>query len=170
MQFDNRKTATILAALRYWQRHQARAAECGMRSNTIPEDDILTNGGTLKPLDGIEIDALCEEINFEPKEPSITIRPEAWVRTGSDAEQTDDDPASRLLTSIVINGTHMHLEAYAVKEADGETHPYSKGDQIAADQMFEDDVATFQGVFECAFDTTEINGRDYILIATPHGA
>lgn len=50
-----RKLATILAALRYWQR-------------TVPlharlEDQIATDGGTCDPLDDREIDQLCEEMN-----------------------------------------------------------------------------------------------------------
>lgn len=53
--FDNRKTATILAALRYWQRE-------GLTSSGH-EQDIATDGNTLTPLTVTEIDALCEEIN-----------------------------------------------------------------------------------------------------------
>ena len=52
---DNRTTATILAALRYWQRE-------GVRSEGH-EQDIATDGGRYAPLTADEIDALCERIN-----------------------------------------------------------------------------------------------------------
>lgn len=51
--------ATILAALRYWQ----RAGRCGEDHTTEPEGDIATNGGTIEPLTADEIDAFCERIN-----------------------------------------------------------------------------------------------------------
>lgn len=52
-----RQLATILAALRYWQR-------------TVPQDarecsDIATNDLTLAPLNDDEIDVLCERINVK---------------------------------------------------------------------------------------------------------
>lgn len=49
--------ATILAALRYWQR-------CGTGAGDIPEHDIATDCGMLQPLTPDQIDALCERINF----------------------------------------------------------------------------------------------------------
>jgi hypothetical protein len=52
---DDREHATILAALRYWQRK-------GLES-PAPEDDIATNAGTLIGLSAEEIDELCEWIN-----------------------------------------------------------------------------------------------------------
>lgn len=58
-QFDTRELATILAALRYWQREGAS----GNSVDTEPEHDILTDGGEIEPLTAEEIDALCERIN-----------------------------------------------------------------------------------------------------------
>jgi len=51
-----RELATILAALRYWQRE-------GWASSGA-EIDISTDGGTLEPLSRAEIDALCERLNL----------------------------------------------------------------------------------------------------------
>lgn len=48
---DDRELATILAALRFWQRHGE------------PRQQIATNAGTLAPLGDAEIDALCERLN-----------------------------------------------------------------------------------------------------------
>lgn len=52
---DSRKLATILAALRYWQREGLAAGG--------HEHDIASDGGVLTPLTYDEINALCEEIN-----------------------------------------------------------------------------------------------------------
>ncbi len=57
MNFDNRETATILAALRLWQR---KAGHLGVTD----EIHIATDHGTFEPLDAKEIDNLCEKINF----------------------------------------------------------------------------------------------------------
>jgi hypothetical protein len=52
---DDRELATVLAALRYWQRE-------GQRSSGY-EHHIANRGDTLRPLNNVEIDALCERIN-----------------------------------------------------------------------------------------------------------
>jgi len=52
---SDRELATVLAALRYWQR--------GPGVETEPEWDIATNGGALKALDHAEIDALCQRLD-----------------------------------------------------------------------------------------------------------
>ena len=57
---DPRSTATILAALRYWQRHQANSV--GTSPNRIPEDDLATSGGKFDPLRRSDIDTLCETL------------------------------------------------------------------------------------------------------------
>ena len=51
-----RELATVLAALRYWRRE-------GLMSSGH-EQDIADDCGTLLPMDGAEIDALCEALNF----------------------------------------------------------------------------------------------------------
>lgn len=57
MNLTDRQLATVLAALRYWQR-------TSMVRDTA-EDDIATNGGELEPLIDSEIDDLCEALNVE---------------------------------------------------------------------------------------------------------
>lgn len=54
---DSRELATILAALRYYQRTALGAG------GAIPEDEILEDAG-VGSLDGAEIDALCERLNM----------------------------------------------------------------------------------------------------------
>lgn len=50
-----RELATILAALRYWQRE-------GLMSGGH-EQDIADDGGTLRPMTAEEIDRLCVRLN-----------------------------------------------------------------------------------------------------------
>lgn len=57
---DARDHATILAALRFWQREAV-----GLMDN-LPEDDIASDNGTLTPLTREEIDALCDRLNENP--------------------------------------------------------------------------------------------------------
>lgn len=95
---------------------------------------------------------------------SITIAPEDWEPTGPDAESDPDepDPTARLLASINVNGCALHLEAFAVVDNDS--------CQEAAHAHFHDDVEALQNMQDTAFQTVEINGRTYILVATPHGS
>lgn len=52
----SRETAMVIAALRAWQRLG--------RKQTLPEQDLATDGGRLKPLSIREIDRLVVRINF----------------------------------------------------------------------------------------------------------
>jgi hypothetical protein len=58
----DRELATILAALRYWQREGLSSAG--------HEQDIASNGYRFEALSEQEIDTLCERLNFEGSEPS----------------------------------------------------------------------------------------------------
>lgn len=55
--FGERSLATVLAALRYWQRTG------GPDNLRLPEREIVTDGDTLEPLSVSEIDELCETLN-----------------------------------------------------------------------------------------------------------
>lgn len=55
---NDRQHATVLAALRFWQRMPSEMSE--------PENDIATNGDDHPALTLEEIDALCERINLLP--------------------------------------------------------------------------------------------------------
>jgi hypothetical protein len=54
MELNDRELSTILAALRMWQQSTWRKVEL---------ENIVTNDGTVVPLDNAEIDALCQRIN-----------------------------------------------------------------------------------------------------------
>lgn len=53
---SDRELATILAALRLWQRHGQTDAD--------PSDDVASDSGRHKVLCSAEIDRLCERLNF----------------------------------------------------------------------------------------------------------
>ena len=55
MHLTNHELATVLAALRLWQRSR----------HPLDLEEIATDEGALDPLDTDEIDSLCERINCE---------------------------------------------------------------------------------------------------------
>jgi hypothetical protein len=72
---DKRQTATILAALRYWQRE-------GLMSSGH-EQDIATEGNSMNALDAEDIDALCEQINVAQEPAIIVVGCEGGLVTGA---------------------------------------------------------------------------------------
>jgi len=115
-----------------------------------------------------------------PDKPTITIPEDAWtesgepptcILTGADGESADDcttheheedgDQRSRLTTTIVINGTMFHLDAYEVRDGAG-------GYQEAV-QGGDNDLNHYAGAAgaDGPFSTTTIDGRQYVLFATP---
>lgn len=88
----------------------------------------------------------------------------AWEQTGC-----GDDLETRLLATISINGTHMHLEAIQVKKVTTTRGNHDYTMQVAVDEQLEDDVEGYQRIQGTEFSTTTINGREYIFVATPFG-
>lgn len=91
--------------------------------------------------------------------PAIAGAAIIWTECGDES-----DPSARLLAHIRIAGLDMHLEAWAVTtDADGmqqateETRRAEEFDQLCT-------------MMDTTFETVEIRGRQYILIATPYGA
>ena len=95
--------------------------------------------------------------------PQLTTRvigDEEWELSGM-----DEDRSGRLYAELSINGYRLHLEAFAVTELG------DYGQQKAADASFDDQVdAVLDQFVEGAASTVSINGRDYILVATPYQA
>lgn len=90
--------------------------------------------------------------------PSIPLDDIEWGETGH-----EDSPASRLTAHIRIAGLDMHLEAWEVETDD-------HGDQSAKPETFrETDFDSLAMMMDCTFETVEINGREYVLLATPYG-
>ena len=70
--------------------------------------------------------------------------------------------SSRLLASIEICGTPMHLEAWEVKKDEEGVYR-----AISWPEAFE---LAYQGLMsEGEWETTIINGREYVLLAQPYG-
>lgn len=61
-----RALGTVLAALRYWQRH--------LEQGNLDDEfaDISTDGGQYEPLNAAEIDALCQQLNAA-SDPIVSI-------------------------------------------------------------------------------------------------
>ena len=78
-----------------------------------------------------------------------------------DDKGPEHDPKQRLLSHIRVAGCNMHLEAIEVyKDEDGFN--------IAECDYFADQISWLEDFNGCAFRTTEIGGRTYVLIATPY--
>jgi hypothetical protein len=106
--FDKRQSATILAALRYWQRE-------GLMSSGH-EQDIATDGNSIDALDAEDIDALCEQINVPAATPIIVVGCEGGLVQGAssnieglsmivldyDTEGCDDDEITEVPQSDTV--------------------------------------------------------------------
>jgi len=94
---------------------------------------------------------------------SITIPEDQWELIGFDDDGNEN--ASRLLTTIKINGAYFHLEAVAVRPV-----------RMAAPfdgQTFEDAPEWIREAIAASADgepvqTIPIKGHEYVLIATPY--
>lgn len=106
--FDKRQSATILAALRYWQRE-------GLMSSGH-EQDIATEGNSMNALDAEDIDALCKQINVAPEPAIIVVGCEGGLVQGAssniealsmivldyDTEGADDDEITEVPQSDTV--------------------------------------------------------------------
>lgn len=72
----------------------------------------------------------------------------------------DEPPGTRLLSTIQIGTMNMHLEAWRVEVQDGVQ--IAPGNEERYDCLYEAVGAARH------FTTIEIDGRDYILVATPY--
>ena len=69
-----REFATILAGLRYWQANNRQNAK------RAPEYDIASDAGKVQPLGNLEIDELCERLNFADTPTKTKERQEQLVK------------------------------------------------------------------------------------------
>lgn len=90
--------------------------------------------------------------------PTIPLESIQWDATGE-----EHDPSARLLAHIRIGRLNMHLEAWAVERDEA-------GVQRALEStMRADDFNSLCLMMDTSFITVEIDGRDYVLVATPYG-
>lgn len=95
---------------------------------------------------------------FRQDPPTIPLELLQWDETGGEG-----DPQARLLAHIQIGDLSMHLEAWAVTK-DAEGHQRATPATLRGD-----DFDLLCDMMDCQFTTIAIDGRDYILIATPYG-
>ena len=101
LEVDNREFATIIAALRYWQRNGELDREEGTIIPPMQEYDVATDCGEFEPLTADEIDKLCEQLNCEP--PALVGQLLAALERASaacDGKQRDYDWVGEAETAI----------------------------------------------------------------------
>ncbi len=84
--------------------------------------------------------------------PTVDVAPSSWTDTEGDA--------SRLITTVLVNGCNLHLEAFVVERIGGAQTSLTRDDDLAAIHA----AVGAQGPWE----TCCIDGRDYVLIASPY--
>lgn len=94
---------------------------------------------------------------YSSNSPSIDASKITWEPAAGEG-----NPRARLLSHIRVCGLDMHLEAWEV-EYDGDLQ------NVTEDSGRSDDFLNISGMMDCSFETVEIEGREYFLIATPYG-
>lgn len=89
-------------------------------------------------------------------EVTITIPEDAWSENPGIA-----DGRNCLYATLIVNGLHMHLEAWEVHD--------DEGIQRAIAEEYEDSLGLLHEAISADghFDTREIAGRTYVLVAFP---
>ena len=91
---DSRELATVLAALRYWQRE-------GLMSAGV-EHDIATDGDHVAPLAAAEIDTLCERLNVSQAGLAQTAVSDAQPEQAEATIQNDGKPEVALAAALAV--------------------------------------------------------------------
>ena len=92
----------------------------------------------------------------------ITTKETDWSAEGS-----DEDKTSRLYfePGMTINGQWFHVIAYAVESRQANDCKY----QDIADETFRAAWDGLGAMDDTSYTTQQINGRDYVIVITPHG-
>lgn len=90
---------------------------------------------------------------FRTDAPTIPLSDLQWDAIG------EHDPKSRLLAHIRIGSLDMHLEAREI----------AAGTDMQQTIDYPEDHEAMSGIADCAFETLEIDGREYFLFALPYG-
>jgi|GEM_PF-1796217 len=99
IEVDDRELATLLAALRCYQR-------LGLPNDDDTMKDIATDGGRLEPLTDMAIDQLCERLNFgtgsavKPAGQGLAIAPPH--------KENSSEPLFRVVYAIDVNASDVH--------------------------------------------------------------
>lgn len=100
---DERELATVLAALRMWQRGSCgtTGAQAQVLEAAHAEMDIATDGERLEPLLSSEIDELCERFNAQQGLPTVVLR----VEGGAIHEVVANMPARCVILDADVEGS-----------------------------------------------------------------
>lgn len=94
---------------------------------------------------------------YNENAPTIPLRDLIWAEIGD-----EDDLRNRLLAHIKIGPLDMHLEAIEVYDDDD-------GMVRAKYDGRDDNLGSLMDMEETAFSRLDIDGREYVLYATPFG-
>lgn len=94
---------------------------------------------------------------------NVTIPDDRWEAIGTPDPDDGLDGRERLLAEIVVNGMPMHLEAWEIADPGPLNFQEAKVD--------DESLASIGAALGQSgpFDTLPIGGREYVLIASPHG-
>ena len=154
--FTKREHATILAALRHWQRCGLHLV--GLPDYEFPERDIATDAGALVPLRTAEIDVLIEHMwgaelthqsvavangwHFEQYAEPLLGEPGYWWRRCRDSEETNDPEETEKRGYTVLT---MDNAKYACEHDDLTLGPIpSEGEFDVMVQQYVEQVATIR--------------------------
>src|SRR6266540_642544 len=96
---------------------------------------------------------------------SVTIS--AAIQVPAPEWEWDNEARNRGFATVTVNGLPMHLEAIEVagREADGTG--WEEMNAADAEYQEELDFVYLVGGADSPFGTVQIEGRDYVLVATP---
>lgn len=97
-------------------------------------------------------------MTFQQDPPTIPLDSLKW-----DAIGFGSDPHSRLLAHIRIGSLDMHLEAWEIDQEEEDCQ------EVKASTLRADDFERLCAMMDSTFQTIEIDGREYVLVATPYG-
>lgn len=132
-------------------------------SNLQPHDDtwksFAVDDGTGRNI-RLDIDQILSELREVPQNFVLVVPDDAWDWCGD--EEQDPSRRTRATATITINGVMFHLDAWLVKDSE----PFETQEMVEGDS----DVDAIHGAVyaDGSFETVTIEGREYVLVATPY--
>lgn len=150
---DERELATVLAALRFWQRHEPSQPNRFFDRLSIDERDALdairTGCGTFTDLDAAEIDRLCERINGAPGGVvSATLNVPPVVAAESRPFEVGETPCDCELPGYFYSG----VPGILARVENGRLVPGAKVERCDSCQRYTSDEAAYEKLAEMGID------------------
>ncbi len=89
------------------------------------------------------------------------------IRVPDSEWEWDNEARNRGLTTITVNGLPMYLQAIEVTGRDPDGTGWAEIQAADAQYQEELDFVYLVGGADSPFGTVQIEGRDYVLVATP---